>query len=107
MGLGKTIQAIAALRILFQRAAIQRVLVVVPTGLLSQWRGEFWQWAPEIQVIRVQGDPAQRRWQWQLDKQVFLVSYDGLRNDEALARRQPGAWFSWTRLSESRTGTRA
>jgi len=41
MGLGKTIQGIGVAELLVQVAGIQRVLVVCPTSLKSQWRNEI------------------------------------------------------------------
>jgi SNF2 family DNA or RNA helicase len=81
MGLGKTIQCIAALRILFEQERVRRVLVVVPAGLLTQWRRELYRWAPEVGVMRVDGPAADRRWKWRADKQLYLASYDTVRSD--------------------------
>ncbi len=41
MGLGKTIQAIAAAEILARTAGIERVLVISPTSLKHQWKQEI------------------------------------------------------------------
>ncbi len=40
MGLGKTIQAIAASEILARHGGVEKVLVVSPTSLKHQWRLE-------------------------------------------------------------------
>jgi SNF2 family DNA or RNA helicase len=55
MGLGKTIQVIAALRCLFAAGAARVALVVVPAGLVLQWRREFRLWAPELRLLTVLG----------------------------------------------------
>src|SRR6476646_322890 len=47
-GLGKTIETIAALRILALQRRMQAALVVVPSGVLRQWRRELASWAPEL-----------------------------------------------------------
>ena len=39
MGLGKTIQGIAAAELLAQQSGIKKVLVICPTSLKSQWPG--------------------------------------------------------------------
>lgn len=41
MGLGKTIQGIGVAELLAQQAGIERVLVIVPASLKSQWRNEI------------------------------------------------------------------
>jgi SNF2 family DNA or RNA helicase len=54
MGLGKTIQAIGALRVLQRYGSSPGpALVVVPTGLVLQWRRQFREWAPELGVVYV------------------------------------------------------
>jgi SNF2 family DNA or RNA helicase len=81
MGLGKTVQAIAALRILFRQARIGSALLVVPTGLLIEWRRAFRVWAPELRTITVRGNPSERAWQWNARAHAFLTSYETLRSD--------------------------
>ena len=43
MGLGKTIEAGLILSELFLRRRIQRVLVLTPASLRTQWREEMWE----------------------------------------------------------------
>jgi hypothetical protein len=81
MGLGKTIQAIAAMRILFHRKEINSVLVVVPTGLIVQWRKELARWAPELSVLAIRGATSERGRLWRLPAQVKLIGYETLRSD--------------------------
>jgi SNF2 family DNA or RNA helicase len=81
MGLGKTVQALAALRILVIQRRIVSALVVVPAGLLSQWRAEVHRWAPELRLSTVHGGTADRRWQWRTPAHVYLTSYETLRSD--------------------------
>ncbi len=81
MGLGKTVQAIAALRILALRRELERVLVVVPAGLIAQWRRELDRWAPELRVSTVRGSGDERAWQWATPAHVYLVGYETLRMD--------------------------
>ena len=56
MGLGKTIQAIIAMRVLFRRGELQRALVVCPASMTNVWEREVKSWAPELRPLRVQGD---------------------------------------------------
>ena len=94
MGLGKTIQALAALRILVLQRRAERALVVVPAGLLAQWRDAIQRWAPELRVSTVRGPSVERVWQWRTPAHLYLVSYDTLRadttsNPASPPRRQP------------------
>jgi SNF2 family DNA or RNA helicase len=81
MGLGKTIQAIAALRILIHQRRIGSALAVVPAGLIAQWRSELAQWAPELRVSTVYGEPSDRTWRWRAPAHIYLTSYETLRAD--------------------------
>lgn len=81
MGLGKTIQAAAAIRSLVTGQPNARVLIVAPATLLAQWRGELRRWAPGVAVSTVRGIASDRAWQWRAMANVFLVSYDTLRQD--------------------------
>ena len=81
MGLGKTIQAIAALRILIHQRRVGAALAVVPAGLIAQWRSELAQWAPELRVSTVYGEPNDRAWRWRAPAHLYLTSYETLRAD--------------------------
>lgn len=85
MGLGKTIQAIAALRVFFARGEATSALVVVPVGLLLQWRQQFRAWAPELSLSTVTGPQEERAARWRAAAQVHLAGYEVLRNDRTLA----------------------
>ncbi len=85
MGLGKSMQAISTIRLLVHSGEARRVLVVCPKGLVSNWKRELGEWAPELVVAAIEGEPARRRWQWQLeDVPVTLANYEVLVRDEAL-----------------------
>ena len=85
MGLGKSMQAISTIRLLVHSGEARRVLVVCPKGLVSNWKRELGEWAPELVVAVIEGEPARRRWQWQLeDVPVTLANYEVLVRDEAL-----------------------
>lgn len=81
LGLGKTVQAIAALRLLLHRREMERALIVAPASLLDQWHRELAHWAPELRIMRVQGGGEDRLWQWQYRAHVTLTSYETLRAD--------------------------
>lgn len=81
MGLGKTLQTVAALQELFADGSVSAALLIMPASLLRQWRLELYHWAPELTVVCVDGSFQERNWKWGLKRQLFLVSYETLRND--------------------------
>jgi SNF2 family DNA or RNA helicase len=81
MGLGKTLQAIGAVRILVQQKRVRSVLVIVPAGLISQWRKEIRWMAPELILSTVRGTSDERAFQWQFSAHIYLTSYETLQND--------------------------
>ena len=91
MGLGKTIQAIRALRTIIKWAPETKALVIVPAGLVGQWRSELQRWSPELQFSTVRGAVPDRAWQWRASANVFIVSYDTFRSDFTLNPHAPVA----------------
>lgn len=87
MGLGKTVQAIIAMRVLFRRGELQRTLVVCPASMTITWEREIKSWAPELRPLRVRGDVSQRKVMWESHAEIHIVSYEMLRND--IERIQP------------------
>ncbi len=81
MGLGKTIQAIGALRILILQCRVESSLLIVPAGLVSQWRKELYLWALELRVSTVRGLAIERAWQWVTPAHVYIASYETFRSD--------------------------
>lgn len=80
MGLGKTIQVIAVILYLKNHLLLtkqQRVLIVAPTGLLSNWDKEFKKFAPEISTCIYHG--AKRELLEECD--VIITSYGLARSD--------------------------
>ncbi|HHD82691.1 MAG TPA: hypothetical protein ENK92_01150, partial [Bacteroidetes bacterium] len=90
MGLGKTIQVIVAIRILFQQGKICNGLIICPRGIVYQWEEEFEKWAPALEVLVVYGNPADREACWRREKHVYITSYDSLRRDCGEYPRPPG-----------------
>ena len=85
MGLGKSMQAISSIRLLVRSGEARRVLVVCPKGLVSNWARELADWAPELLVAVIDGDPQRRRWQWSLaDVPVKLANYEVVVRDRDL-----------------------
>lgn len=90
MGLGKTIEAIAAAEILARDGGVQRVLIVCPASLKSQWSAEINRFCRrEAQII--EGQTHQRKAQYEQDGAFFkIVNYDVIHRDlEAIAAWRP------------------
>jgi SNF2 family DNA or RNA helicase len=84
MGLGKTMQAITAIRLLVHQDQIRRMLLVCPKPLVSNWQREFRQWAPELPVTVVEGEPARRQFLWrQSGGVVNIANYETVVRDRA------------------------
>jgi SNF2 family DNA or RNA helicase len=61
------------------------VLVVCPKGLVSNWARELADWASELVVAVVEGDPARRHWQWTLpDVPVKIANYEAVVRDREM-----------------------
>ena len=83
MGLGKTVQAIAAAQLMVLHFGVQRVLVVCPTSLKHQWKCEFSRFADwSAQVIH--GLRAQRQAQYAKVTFCRIVNYEMLARDADL-----------------------
>jgi SNF2 family DNA or RNA helicase len=100
MGLGKTMQAITAIRLLLHGREINHVLLVCPKPLVSNWKREFELWAREIPLIVIEGVQTRRNWLWSLPAPVKLANYELLHRDrEALLEAAPH--FSLVVLDEA------
>lgn len=88
MGLGKTLQVITILLKLKEEDAINaknRALVVVPTGLLINWKSEIEKFAPSISTHIFHGGTRDIK---QFDADVMLTTYGVLRSDNELLKKQ-------------------
>lgn len=81
MGLGKSIQAIAALRLLVRRGEVNRVLILCPKTLIFDWYYKLRNWAPDLRVVPVEGPKRRRHWYWRCQVHVFLIGYETFRED--------------------------
>ena len=95
MGLGKTVQAIAALRVLVLQRQVESGLVIVPAGLVSQWRHALQLWAPELRLSTIRGPAVERTWQWRTPAHVYLTSYETFREDCTANPQSPPRGRTW------------
>jgi len=82
MGLGKTLQAIMAMRVLFQRGHLEQALVVCPRSLLANWEAELERWAPELSRLRVVPGAQTRDAAWATMAErvhVIITNYEHMR----------------------------
>ena len=86
-GLGKTAQAIRALKELHDKGEdVFPILVVCPNTLKKNWAREFARWWPESVVTQViKGSAAQRKKQFEEPAQVFIINWESLRAHSRLA----------------------
>jgi len=82
MGLGKSIQAIAAMRLLINRGEVQHALILCPKTLVADWMAKLRRWAPDLPVALLDGKKKSRIWAWQRgDLPVSLTAYETFRED--------------------------
>ncbi|HEY3367331.1 MAG TPA: DEAD/DEAH box helicase [Symbiobacteriaceae bacterium] len=81
MGLGKSIQAITALRALLHRGEATRVLILSPKSILFDWYYKLRQWAPDLRTVPIEGPKRRRTWYWRCKAHVFLVGYETWTRD--------------------------
>jgi uncharacterized Zn finger protein/superfamily II DNA or RNA helicase len=88
MGLGKTLQVISILLKLKEENAInkkRKALVVVPTGLLTNWQAEIARFAPSLSSHIFHGTARDVK---QFDADILLTTYGVLRSDASLLKKQ-------------------
>lgn len=87
MGLGKTVQVISILLKFKEEKAINdkhKALVVVPTGLLTNWQSEIQKFAPSISSHIFHGGARDIKL---FDADVMLTTYGVLRSDAELLKK--------------------
>jgi len=83
MGLGKSIQAIVAIRCLLRMGKVTNCLILCPKSVLTDWEKKLWDWAPELRVTKVRGPKEQRQISWNGPAHIYLTTYETLRQDSA------------------------
>jgi len=101
MGLGKTMQAITAVRLLAHHGYLQRLLLVCPKPLVTNWRREFGLWAPELPVAIIDGTAERRQWLWRSTRDlVTIANYESVvRDAEAIC--DPTNYYDLVILDEA------
>jgi SNF2 family DNA or RNA helicase len=87
-GLGKTAQAIRALKKLHDDGEnVFPILIVCPNTLKKNWQREFAKWWPEVwpNVQVIKGSAAQRRKQFEDNADVFIINWESLRSHSRLS----------------------
>ena len=88
MGLGKTLQVISVLLKLKEENAINdthKALVVVPTGLLTNWKAEIEKFAPSLSSHIFHGSSREFK---EFNADILLTTYGVLRSDHELLKKQ-------------------
>ena len=84
-GLGKTAQAIRALKELRDRGEeVFPALIVCPNTLKTNWEREFDRWWPGVDVQVIKGSAVQRRKAFDHEAQVYVINWESLRTHSRL-----------------------
>ena len=88
MGLGKTLQTISLLLKLKEDGALEekRVLIVVPTGLLTNWQAEISRFAPQLTCEVYHGNARSLK---SFSSDILLTTYGMVRTDATKLKKQP------------------
>ena len=85
-GLGKTAQAIRALKKLQEEGnEVFPALIVCPNTLKKNWKREFAKWWPDVTVTVIKGSATQRRKQFTDPADVYVINWESLRSHSRLA----------------------
>lgn len=85
-GLGKTAQAIRALKKLHDGGEqVFPALIVCPNTLKKNWEREFDRWWPGVNVTVINGSATQRRAQFDQQSDVIVINWESLRTHSKLS----------------------
>jgi SNF2 family DNA or RNA helicase len=85
-GLGKTAQAIRALKELNDRGEdVFPILIVCPNTLKNNWAREFARWWPDVSTQVIKGSAVQRKKQFEQPAQIFIINWESLRSHSRLS----------------------
>ena len=87
VGLGKTVQTLAYLKLVLDSGSVIRVLLIVPTAILDQWLEEMLSFGfPEDSFYIIETPYIPRGYQ------VYLITMDRAKRDEYLAELEKVKW---------------
>jgi SNF2 family DNA or RNA helicase len=85
-GLGKTAQAIRALKLLQEQGEdVFPALIVCPNTLKKNWAREFNIWWPSVTTEVIKGSSAKRRVQFEKEADVYIINWESLRSHSRLS----------------------
>jgi SNF2 family DNA or RNA helicase len=85
-GLGKTAQAIRALKELNKNGEdVFPSLIVCPNTLKKNWAREFARWYPGVTTQVIKGTASQRKKQFETQADVYIINWESLRSHSRLA----------------------
>lgn len=84
MGLGKTAQIIALVAWAIEREVLNRILIVVPSTLLENWKQEFLFFAPALRPYFHHGALRSGSIELITNKKIVITSYSMIINDQYL-----------------------
>ncbi len=90
MGLGKTVQVIATILKYKEEGLLdtKKLLIIVPTGLLTNWQSEIEKFAPSLKTCLYHGSGRK----FDEDFDILLTSYGIARTETAKLKKMP--WFA-------------
>lgn len=86
MGLGKTLQVITLLQKVKEEGGLvkKKALIVVPTGLLTNWQAEIARFTPSLSVFTYHGTSRELK---NFNRDILLTTYGVLRSDATLLKK--------------------
>ncbi|MCR4665472.1 MAG: DEAD/DEAH box helicase [Paludibacteraceae bacterium] len=87
MGLGKTLQVITLLQRIKDDGLLDKkhALIVVPTGLITNWQAELRRFAPGLTVFTYHGSQRSLK---EFDADILLTTYGVMRSDAVSLKKQ-------------------
>lgn len=82
MGLGKTLQLVVFIDLLFQftEGKFKKILIVAPKSTLLQWENEFKKWNYSIQTYIIMDSSKNEKkdmiYEWSFSGGVLIISYN-------------------------------
>jgi SNF2 family DNA or RNA helicase len=85
-GLGKTAQAIRGLKKLQDDGEqVFPAMIICPNTLKKNWQREFKKWWPSVNVQVISGTATQRRKQFDVEADIYVINWESLRTHSRLA----------------------